>query len=240
MTAQLEPMPETREALREFMSLQGPDVENLLTELGRHATRIVPELVGLSLGLAEDGLTFTLLAASPAVAALDAMQYLDGGPCVEVTEGRMDSAEVDLTDPLDEQQWQLFAQVSAASGVASSLSLPIYHHGVLVGGVNLYASTPDAFAGRQAQLAQALGTPAAEAVSNADLSFSTRLAAAAAPSQLKDSIDIETATGMIAGVSGVALDEAERLLYEASARAAGPPALVARILVIVHSGWLSP
>ncbi|MBF4766177.1 hypothetical protein ISU10_00165 [Nocardioides agariphilus] len=58
-------MPETREALREFMSLQGPDVENLLTELGRHATRIVPELVGLSLGLAEDGLTFTLLAAPP-------------------------------------------------------------------------------------------------------------------------------------------------------------------------------
>ena len=233
-------MPETREALQEFMSLEGPDIEDLLTELGQRATDIVPELIGLSLGLAEEGLTFTLQASTTGIAVLDAMQYVDGGPCVEVTEGRLDSAEVDLSDPLDEQQWQLFAQVSAAAGVASSLSLPIYHEGRLVGGVNLYAATANAFTDRRQELAEALGTQASQAVSNADLSFSTRLAAAEAPRRLKDSMDIETATGVVAGISRVSIDEAERLLYEAAARADVPPALVARILVIVHSGWLSP
>jgi GAF domain-containing protein len=240
VTAPLEPMPETREALAEFIRIQGPDVEDLLADLGQRIADIVPELIGLSLGLPEEGLTFTLLASSAGMAVLDAMQYVDGGPCVEVTEGRMDHVEIDLSDPLDEERWQLFAQASAAAGVASSLSLPIYQDGALVGGVNLYASTGDAFAGRRDQLADALGTTAAEAVSNADLSFSTRLAAAETPRRLKESIDIETATGVVAGVSGVTLEEAERLLYQAAARADVPPALVARILVIVHSGWLSP
>ena len=235
MNAPLEPMPETREALREFISLEGPDVEDLLTDLGQRATDIVPELIGLSLGLSEEGLTFTLLASTIGMAVLDATQYVDGGPCVEVTEGRLDAAEVDLADPMDEERWQLYAQVSAAAGVASSLSLPIYHEGALVGGVNLYAATSDAFAGRRQQLAEALGTKAAEAVSNADLSFSTRLAAAEAPRRLKDTVEIETAMGVVAAVLGVSLDEAERLLYEAAARADVPPALVARILVLVHS-----
>ena len=126
----------------EFVTLDDPDVDELLAELGRSAHAIVPDLVGLSLGLAHEGLTFTFLASSSGVASIDAAQYVDGGPCVEVTEGRMDSAEVDMADPLDEEQWRLFSLVSAASGVASSLSLPIYRDDTLVGGVNLYASTP--------------------------------------------------------------------------------------------------
>ena len=122
----MEPMPETREALAEFVSLDDPDVDELLAELGRRAQAIVPDLVGLSLGLVHEGLTFTLLASNSGVATIDAAQYLDGGPCVDVSEGRMDSAQVDMADPLDEERWRLFSQLSAASGVASSLSLPVY------------------------------------------------------------------------------------------------------------------
>ena len=215
-------MPETREALAEFVSLQGPDLDELLPDLGERAQDIVPELVGLSLGLAQEGLTFTLVASSGGAAVLDATQYVDGGPCVEVTEGRMDSAEVDLADPLDEGRWQLFARVGAAVGVAGRLSLPAYHDGVLVGGVNLYASTPEAFVGRHIALAKALGAQAADAVTNADLSFSTRLEAAAAPQLLKDRVDLDTATGLIAARSGAELKVARRLLHQAAARPASP------------------
>src|SRR4029079_19173091 len=148
----VEPMPETREALAEFVTLDDPDVDELLAEMGRSAQAIVADLVGLSLGVAHEELTFTLLASNDGVASIDAVQYVDGGPCVEVTEGRMDSAVVDMTDPLDEERWQLFSQVSAASGVASSLSLPVYRDDRLVGGVNLYAADSDSFAGRQEQL----------------------------------------------------------------------------------------
>jgi GAF domain-containing protein len=233
-------MPETREALAEFVTLDDPDVDELLADLGRRAQAIVPDLVGLSLGLAHEGLTFTLLASSKGVASIDAAQYADGGPCVEVTEGRMDSAEIEVTDPMDEEQWRLFSLVSAASGVASSLSLPIYRDNALVGGANLYASTANAFTGRHEQLADALGARAAEAVTNADLSFSTRLDAAAAPQQMRDRIEIETATGLLAARSGKDLEVAQQLLREAAVRAGVPLALVARVLVLAHRGWPSP
>jgi GAF domain-containing protein len=233
-------MPETREALAEFVTLDDPDVDELLADLGRRAQAIVPDLVGLSLGLAHEGLTFTLLASSNGVASIDAAQYADGGPCVEVTEGRMDSAEIEVTDPMDEEQWRLFSLVSAASGVASSLSLPIYRDNALVGGANLYASTANAFTGRHEQLADALGARAAEAVTNADLSFSTRLDAAAAPQQMRDRIEIETATGLLAARSGKDLEVAQQLLREAAVRAGVPLALVARVLVLAHRGWPSP
>jgi GAF domain-containing protein len=233
-------MPETREALAEFVTLDDPDVDELLADLGRRAQAIVPDLVGLSLGLAHEGLTFTLLASSKGVASIDAAQYADGGPCVEVTEGRMDSAEIEVTDPMDEEQWRLFSLVSAASGVASSLSLPIYRDNALVGGANLYASTANAFTGRHEQLADALGARAAEAVTNADLSFSTRLDAAAAPQRMRDRIEIETATGLLAARSGKDLEVAQQLLREAAVRAGVPLALVARVLVLAHRGWPSP
>jgi GAF domain-containing protein len=236
----MEPMPETSEALAELVTLDDPDVDELLAELGRSAQSIVPDLVGLSLGLAHEGLTFTLLASSDGVASIDAVQYVDGGPCVDVTEGRLDSAMVDMADPLDEERWQLFSQVSAASGVASSLSLPVYRGDTLVGGVNLYASGSDSFAGREDQLVEALGGRAGEAVANADLTFSTRVDAAAAPQQMRDRIEIETATGLLAARSGSDLEAAQRLLREAAARANISVALVARVLVLVHRGWPSP
>ena len=64
-------------------------------------------------------------------------------------------------------------------------------------------------------------------MTNADLSFSTRLDAAAAPQQMRDRIEIETATGLLAARSGSDLEVAQRLLREAAARAGVSPALVA-------------
>ena len=76
----MEPLPETREALAELVSLEGPDVDELLVDLGRRAAVVVPDLVGLSLGLSREGVTFTLIASSAGTAAVDAAQYVDGGP----------------------------------------------------------------------------------------------------------------------------------------------------------------
>jgi GAF domain-containing protein len=231
----MEPLPETREALAELVSFEDPDVDELLHDLGERARGIVPQLVGLSLGLASEGLTFTLLSSGTAAAALDAAQYLDGGPCVEVTEGRSDSMAVTLDDPLDEERWGLYARVGAAAGIASSLSLPVFREGRRVGGVNLYASTADAFSGHHDELALLMGTTAAEAVSNADLSFSTRLEAAAAPAKIRDRTAIDTAVGLLAALRHSDLDTAQRLLREAAARAGITEAVVARVVVVVHA-----
>jgi GAF domain-containing protein len=232
----MEPLPETRAALAEIVSFHGPDVDELLRGLGERARAIVPELVGLSLGLTAEGLTFTLVASGSAAAAIDAAQYLDGGPCVEVTEGRSDLLDVAIDDPLDEERWGLYARVGAAAGVASSLSLPLNQEGRRVGGVNLYAATADAFADHHAELALLMGSSAAEAVSNADLSFSTRLEAAAAPSRLRDRAIIDTAVGLLAALRHLDLETARRHLTKAAARAGLSEALVARVVVVVHAG----
>jgi GAF domain-containing protein len=232
----MEPLPETRAALAELVSFDEPDVDELLRDLGDRASEIVPDLVGLSLGLAAEGLTFTLIASGSAASAVDAAQYLDGGPCVEVSEGRSESVEVRTDDPLDEERWNLFARVSAAVGVASSLSLPLVRGGKRIGGVNLYASTSSAFAGHHEELADLLGSSAAEAVSNADLSFSTRLEAAAAPGRLRDRIDVDTAVGLIAAMSGAGFETARRRLTDAAARAGLTESMVARVVVLVLSG----
>jgi hypothetical protein len=78
-----------------------------------------------------------------------------------------------------------------------------------------------------------MGTSAAEAVSNADLSFSTRLEAAAAPGRLRDRADIDTAVGLVAAMRGCDIDAARRHLTEAAARAGLSEAVVARVLVQV-------
>ena len=230
----LEPMPETREAMAEFMARDGPEIDEVLADLGRRARHVVPEVVGLSLGLVRQGVTFTLIASNSGLGALDATQYLDGGPCVEVTEARRDVVEFATDDPLDEGQWLLFAQSSAAVGVASSLSLPIHGEGrEVIGGINLYASAADAFTGHHDELAGALGSSASASVANADLSFATRLQAARAPAHLRATQQIEMATGLLAARYDLDLDLARARLRDAAARAGVEEALVAQLMALV-------
>jgi GAF domain-containing protein len=235
-TRTLEPMPETRQAMAELMTRDGPDIDEVLAALGQVARQLVPQVVGLSLGMVREGVTFTLIASNSGLGALDATQYLDGGPCVEVTEKRRDVVQFDTDDPLDEGRWLLFAQTSAAVGVASSLSLPILRGGQVIGGINLYASTANAFTGHHDQLADALGASASDVVTNADVSFATRLSAARAPRQLRDAHHIETASGMLAARADRDVDQARARLRDASARAGVDEALVARLMILVHAG----
>jgi hypothetical protein len=112
--------------------------------------------------------------------------------------------------------------------------MPLYRHDHLMGGVNLYASTPDAFTGHYYELAELLGARAAEAVTNADLSFSTRLEAADAPGRLRERADIETAIGLLAAQRHITVDEAQERLTRAAAQAGIEEVLVARVMILVH------
>jgi GAF domain-containing protein len=231
----LEPIPETREALAELVTLEDPQLDDVLARMARRAQAIVPELVGLSVGMVQEELTFTLVASNSALASLDGAQYLDDGPCVEAVGTAPRDIETEIDDLLDEGRWQLFAEASAAAGIASSLSMPIRRHDKVIGSVNLYASTPDAFTGRHEQLALALDTDPATAITNADLSFSTRLRAAEAPSRIRDAQTIDTAVGVLSALFGIGLDVAQERLRKAAARAGIQEALLARVLLLVQS-----
>jgi GAF domain-containing protein len=214
----VEPIEETRAALDLLLGEGDAEVGVALLRMGRRARDIAPGCVGLSLGLLDEDLTFTLVATSQELAALDAVQYLDGGPC-ETGAHEGERIEVSMEDAATEARWQMYAQASAAHGIRSSLTLPVVRGGRVVGSVNLYGAEPDTFASRHDELAAALGTSAGVAIANADLSFATRLEAVHAPQRIADRDDVDIALGIIARSQQVDIPVAQERLRQAAARA---------------------
>jgi len=214
----VKPLPETVQALRELAIRGEADLGTQLFAMATRIRELVPELVGLSLGMLEDQVTLTLVSSTEEIAAIDAVQYLDGGPCIDALQGPSD-IEVAVADLFDEARWQMYARATAAMGVASSLSLPVSHEGRVVGGVNLYATTADAFEGLHEAIAGAVGSTAEQAVANADLSFSTQLQARRAPDRVREQADIDIAVGIIAESQQVDVAQARQRLRDAAARA---------------------
>ncbi len=226
----MEPIPETREALRRLGELGddqlGRDLEDAASAVGRR----VPGLVGFSISVLEQDITFTYLTTARPLAGLDALQYLDGGPCEQaVSTG--EAVAVDHEDLLDEGRWQLFAGASGSCGVASTLSLPILAGPDVVGSVNIYGAAADTFKGRHEELAGLFGAWAPGAVTNADLSFSSRLRATGAVQRLEDLALVDLAVGVLVAAQTIPPSEARHRLDRAAARAGVSVVDVARLLV---------
>jgi GAF domain-containing protein len=215
----LEPIPETVEAVNELdPSEHAPDLLATLTRLASRAQEVVPDLVGVSIAMLEEGLTFTLAATADEIAVLDGVQYAAGGPCVE---GALTNEvhEFNSDDVLDEHRWQLFAEATAAHTVRSTLTLPVVRDGVVEGSVNLYAASRRAFVDHHDELAEIFGAWAAGAIANADLAFTTRSEAQAAPRRVKERAIIDVAVGILAAGLRVDIKTAEDRLRNAAARA---------------------
>jgi GAF domain-containing protein len=213
----MKPIPETVEAIDNLdPAADGRDLLADLSRLACQAREIIPDLVGVSIAPFDDGITFTLVASSAEIAVLDAVQYLDGGPCVDAA--HTDEVVDFHHDVLDEARWRLFAEATAARAVRSTLTLPVLSDARVVGTVNLYAASRQAFCGLHEQLAEVFGAWAAGAVANADLSFLTRDQAQAAPQRVQDQNIINVATGFVAAHLGVDVERAEVRMLESALR----------------------
>lgn len=215
----MKPIPETVEAVEEY----GPFAHDgtLLEQLDAKAQQVlalVPDCIGLSIASTTEGVTFTLVASDEQIGLLDALQYLLGGPCVAGVEGEQVLAYTQA-ELFDETDWQVFAQGTAAFGVASTLSLPILADGEVVGSVNLYAGSDQAFTGHHEAVARIFDAWAPGAVTNADLSFSTRLTAEHAPEHLRGMLRVEVAAGILAGRESMNQAAARTHLQESARRA---------------------
>lgn len=73
----MQPLPEVRAAAERLGALTGSDVLDSLDAL---AAAVVPSCVGVSLTIIMDGDPFTLTCTPVGWAALDAIQYIAGGP----------------------------------------------------------------------------------------------------------------------------------------------------------------
>lgn len=221
----MELLPQSREALDEYVAAID-DLEHELRTIEGWAVRTVPECIAMSVTFLDDDVTFTMVdALAPAPL------------CAAEREEESAPVDSDLEDPaLDEERWARMARGGASTGIASSVSLPVVHHGRVVLSIDLYASTKHAFQGRLDALADALGASQAGAVTNADLGFATRTRAEEAPGRLRDQRLIDVGVGLLAAREGVDVDTAQQLL-EASARAAGITVVqAALVLHTLHQG----
>jgi hypothetical protein len=228
----MEPIPETQIALTVLAEYGETELSDELLRIGRQVKEIVPEIIGMSFGVHADNFTFTLLADTELARELDVVQYVDDGPCVEVARGG-EALETTAGDLLDEGRWLMFARAQAAEGVASSLSLPISRNGRVVAGVNLYASTSDAFEGHVHELTEVCGAWAPGVVANADLSFTTRTEAVATPGRVRDQQAVDKAIGILAEAQGIHVDVAAERLLDAASRAGITEAQAARAVIRV-------
>ncbi|MBC9824112.1 GAF and ANTAR domain-containing protein [Terrabacter sp. MAHUQ-38] len=226
----MEPIPETHEALLELERYGDVELRGDLNRLTATAKERVPGLMGVSLALVTEDLVLTYVASGVDIAALDAVQYVDDGPCLEaIRQG--ETVRSDTDSLLDEGKWQLFAQANAAAGIRSTLSMPIRPNNVVTGGVNLYGAASDTFDGQVEQLASMFGAWAPGAVANADLSFETRLEAVKSPERLRGQVYRDQAIGLLVAARGLEPDAAEERLRNAAARAGVAVFVLARALV---------
>lgn len=223
----MEPTPETSELLRELSTSSGTDLEARLRRMAERVVEVVPTCVGMSLSVADAGLTFTLESTSLRVAALDAVQYATSGPCIDTA---LEGVALVVDDVLDEDRWQQFASAAAATGVRSSLSVPLSVGGGH-GSINLYAADPHAFTGDLGALRDVIGPGTDAAVTNADLPFRTRTWAAEGPRTLRDLDLVEQAVGYLSVEQGLDLDGARLHLHHAARRAGVDVVTLARTLL---------
>lgn len=232
----LQPLPETREAINELDPVD--DIEDLLLDLldqGRRVSQLVPDCIGLSLSTIARGVTLTLVASERDIAILDAVQYIDGGPCVEsLSTGQVVAFEPDTGAGGAELEasWALFAEATSAVGVRSTLTLPILDDDdVVVGSVNLYAASPRAFEGLHTEVAAIFSAWASGAVRNADLPFTTRDTARRAPRILRDAARVDAAVGALLTALDIDETEARIRLHDAALRGGVDEAQVAEFLL---------
>lgn len=211
----MEVVPEVRAAALQLAALSEHtlDLVPALEQVSALAVSVLPSMVGVSITVLVDGDPFTVTATGPEVAVVDASQYLTDGPCVAAART---GAQTSVDDVLDEERWQEYAQTAAVHGIRSSLSVPLRGaDGGHLGALNLYASEPDAFAGKEARVAEVFGAHVEEVVRNADLSFMTLQAARELPQRLADHERVSQAVGVLMSRGMDAAQARERLEYAA-------------------------
>ncbi len=190
-------------------------MNELLGEVAAFATHAIPGVDGASVALlpAQHGAqTIQMCAATEEfVGEIDTVQYqeLHEGPCITC----MQTARVTVSGSLgSDARWPHFGGRVARMGVNSALSLPLLVGGEVLGAINAYARTRDAFGEHAVALGSQFAGPAAVSVHNAQVLASTRERTEHLQRALANRAIIDQAIGIIRSRTGATAEEAiERL-----------------------------
>jgi hypothetical protein len=173
--------------------------------------------VGLSISLGRDEtFTFTFVRTDALPGVLDAMQYLDDGPCETTIRS---GEQIGIDDLLEEERWPLFTAVSAAAGIRSTLSLPLYRGPLVVGSVNIYGDVERAFIGKEAHIAETFGSQVQAKMGTANLSSTPIPTGPVSVTPSGDQAMIDQALVVLTDRHGVPAETAGQEFTTAAARA---------------------
>lgn len=165
--------------------------------LGR-VRAVTPGCRAVSLGSVQDGLLHTVSATEPLASALDATQYIDGGPS-PMTARYGTRVEARLVHGSDAAAWGALGAVGRAVDVRSVLSVPIASQGAVAGTLTLYIEDTDAVEQHFQTLIGDIAGLASDAVRASAEPLQHRLATALLPEPARDQNAIDWAISLVAG-----------------------------------------
>lgn len=173
----------------------GGDMQEILQAVVHYAKRRIPGTDEAAITLIRGGNAGTVATTGGIAEVLDELQYETGyGPCLDA--GRSNEI-IHITDAATETRWARYLPPAQEHGLASSLSLPIPVENYLVGALNLYSVTPNAFTQESVELGDAMATHICAALSRAEEIFGYRDQVEQLRRAMASRAVIEQAKGMI-------------------------------------------
>lgn len=191
-------------------------VIDLLRDVAEFAVQAIPGVDGAGIALVDtrDGAPTVQTCSATAVFVndIDTVQYddLKEGPCLTCMQSRRPVVSGSLGS---DSRWPHFGGRVARMGVHSALSLPLVVGDEVIGAINSYANSRDAFGEHAVRLGSQFAGPAAVSVYNAQLLASAQERTRALQRALDSRAVIDQAIGIIRSRSGLSAAEAfERLI----------------------------
>ena len=190
-------------------------VDEMLSQVAQFAVQSIPGADGAGVTLIHPGQQGLRIQAwsvtTEFVRAIDILQYeeLREGPCISCMQSGRPAVSGSLGS---DRRWPRFGGRVARMGVHSVLALPLAVNDQVIGAINSYAHSRDAFGEHAIQLGTQFSVPAAVSVYNAQLLASTRQRTTQLQEALRTRAVIDQAIGIVRSRSGGTEQEAfERL-----------------------------
>jgi transcriptional regulator with GAF, ATPase, and Fis domain len=181
-------------------------LEQLLIEVANFAVGAVPGANGAGVTMLESGQADTIVASATFVRDVDSIQYrLGEGPCISAAATARTTGSAALGE---DEAWPTFGPQAAQLGIHSALSLPLILNGEVIGALNVYAHTRDAFDESSRRIGELFAGPAAVAIHNARVLGQAQRTAAQLESAMVTRSTIDHAVGIVMSRSGISADEA--------------------------------
>ncbi|TNH24962.1 GAF and ANTAR domain-containing protein [Micromonospora orduensis] len=194
--------------------LDETSLEDMLLRTAELASRSVPGAREVSVTLVRGRVGWTAAFTGDLARQLDEWQYEQNrGPCLDASAS---GDTISVPDMVAEQRWPIWAAVARAAGAESSLSIGLPIQESVVGALNVYGASPNAFDPSAIAVAEGFAAYAAVALANAHLYDSAATLAEQMREAMRSRAVIEQAKGIIMGERRCSPEEAFALLSKIS------------------------